>query len=179
MNSQVRIVIGLAALVTIVGCGGGATTDPAASRPPTQVEDLGPPGEALLVCTAISVAPQIGTLSWMVPGARTSDASPLPSLAARMLYARATAVSQSERSSADPRRRSLQSSTSGRNEEGELLKEYASLWAVLLTTPDSAAEAEARIAEIDEMNPGVMESYVGVVLYASRAWDLGCDTPGY
>ena len=176
MNSEMRITVGLVLLLATGGCSGSATTSPAPARPSSQIEQAGPPGEAFLVCTAVAVAPRIGTLSWMVPDARTSNSPPLPSVAARMLYARATAMSQTERSSSDPVGRSLQSSTTGRNEEGELLEEYAELWALLLTTPDAAAETETRIAEIDEMHPGVMESYVSVVLYASRAWDLGCET---
>ena len=176
MNSEMRIALRLIALVAAAGCGGGGATNPAPARPVSQIEGAGPPSEAFLICTAVAVAPQIGTLSWMVPDARTPNAAPLPSVAARMLYARATAVSQGERSSSDPVGRSLQNATGGRNEEGELLKEYAALWAQLLTTPDAAADTQARIAEIDEMHPGVMESYVSVVLYASRAWDLGCET---
>lgn len=66
----------------------------------------------------------------------------------------------------------------GDDEEGRLLEEYASRWALILTTPDSVASAQARVAEIDESNPEVVDAYVRVVLPASRAWDLGCGTPG-
>ena len=65
----------------------------------------------------------------------------------------------------------------GDDEEGRLLEEYASRWALILTTPDSVASAQARVAEIDESNPEVVDAYVRVVLPASRAWDLAVARP--
>lgn len=63
------------------------------------------------------------------------------------------------------------------SEQSELLPEYASLWALLLSTPDDAAGANARVAEIDKRDPWVQEDYLRVLLYAYRSFDFGCGKP--
>jgi hypothetical protein len=57
--------------------------------------------------------------------------------------------------------------------QGQLLEEYALLWATLLTSPDSGEVAKARIAEIDSLDPQVMEQYLDVLMYAYSSVDLG------
>ena len=63
------------------------------------------------------------------------------------------------------------------SEDASLLEEYASDWALMLTTPDSAEVAKARVARVDETDSQVMEDYVDVLLYAYRSFDLGCSGP--
>jgi len=58
-----------------------------------------------------------------------------------------------------------------------LLPAYASLWASLLTEPDSTEVITSRIEEIEVMDPAISEEYAAALLYIAREWSLGCEEP--
>jgi hypothetical protein len=56
-----------------------------------------------------------------------------------------------------------------------LLPAYASLWASLLTSPDSTEVITPMIEEVEAMDPDISEEYAAALLYIAREWSLGCE----
>jgi len=203
MTSRIRNWTWLTALVAVAGCGGSRTpppTEPPAVNELVRLAAAGELDQERLYCAASWLAEGVAVNNALSDGRaseRSTDyaregareaarqaehavavrgrAGGAPGAAFYLSYVEdlMTATRASGVRGAPRENRAAGPSNAAR----ELFEEYTSLWALLMSTPDLAAEHQARVAEIDELEPEMMEAYTQSLLYVYHQPALSCGAP--
>jgi hypothetical protein len=80
-------------------------------------------------------------------------------------------VRETEESIADLSGAGSRQSSGGSMDSAQRLRQYASMWAVVMLSQEFSAHAAQRIAEIDAEDPEMEFRYAEALLYASEGWD--------